>query len=160
MLLAWDLGLGLRLRQPGFTAARLVVAYMAATPLFWLGLLVTLVLVRYLEWDLFSNSSQIFWSSLLIGFPGGLWAGLEMRSREDASPLIVLARAAGLVLRHGGMLVSGVIVLELCSLFPVSEDFSLNRALTGTRQFWAHQPPSLPGWPYGLASWVTWCLLQ
>ena len=53
-----------------------------------------------------------------VGIMGGLWAALEMRSREAASAIVVLGRALGLILRHGGMLLSGVILIELLFAFP------------------------------------------
>ena len=105
------------------------MASLATLPLFWVGLLMLLVMIRYYEWlppsgyhslldDPKNNLLQLFWPIYAIGIIGGLWIALEMRSREDASPLIVLARAAGLVLRHGGMLVTGVILLETVSAIP------------------------------------------
>ena len=58
------------------------------------------------------NSDPLLSVSLVVGVTGGLWTALELPSRNDVSPRVALARAAGLVLRHGGMLLGGVILLE------------------------------------------------
>ena len=129
VLLAWGLALGLRRRHPGITAGRMSVASLATMPLFWVGLMMLLVMIRYYEWsppiifttlldDPKNNLLQVIWPIYAIGIIGGLWTALEMRSRADASPWVVLARTLGLVLRHGGMLVSGVILLELLFSVP------------------------------------------
>ena len=129
VLLAWGLALGLRYNHPGTTAGRLSVASLAAMPVFWMGLLMVLVMARYFDWlpplgyftlwdDPTNNLRQTFWPIAVVGIIRGLWTALEMRSREDASPLVVLARTVGLVLRHGGMVLSVVIVLELVFGIP------------------------------------------
>ena len=103
VLLAWGLGLLRRSQHPGIPAARPVVAALGAVPP--LGLLVLYA------WSPL-NSHPLLSIPLVVGVTGGLWTALEAPSRSDESPLIALARAAGLVLRHGGMLLSGIILLE------------------------------------------------
>ena len=46
ILLGWGLALGLRRPHPGITAGRLYVAFQAAVPVMWWGLLILLVLAR------------------------------------------------------------------------------------------------------------------
>ena len=98
VILAWGLGLGLRRRHPGVTAGRVSVASLAAVPVFCLALLGILSLVRYFDWmpppayssfwdDPQTNILQLFWPIFAIGLLGGLWAALEMRSREDSSTI-------------------------------------------------------------------------
>ena len=99
VLLAWGLCLLRRSQHPGIPAGRLMVAALGAVPP--LGLL---VLVAYLY-----TFPSI---SLVVGVTGGLWTALEMPSRRDVSPRLALAIAAGLVLRHGGMLLIGIVLLE------------------------------------------------
>ena len=129
VLLAWGLALGLRRRHPGITAGRLAVAGLAAVPVVWLGLMTILELFHYFDWlppvryaylwdDPKSNLLQLFWPIYAVGLIGGLWTALEMRSREDTTAMMVLLRALGLVLRHGGMLLSGIILLELVFAVP------------------------------------------
>ena len=97
--------------------------------MFCLALLGILSLVRYFDWmpplayssfwdDPQTNILQLFWPIFAIGLLGGLWAALEMRSREDSSTMVILARALGLILRHGGMLLSAIILLEIIFLVP------------------------------------------
>ena len=129
VLLAWGLALGLRRQHPGITAGRLFVASQAALPVFWWGLLALIVLARTFEWsppvgsfapweDPKNNLLQLIVPVYMIGIVGGLWTALEMRSREGAASWVVLLRVVGLVLRHGGMLLSGIVLLE--ALFGIS----------------------------------------
>ena len=121
-LLAWSLGLGLRRRSPEFTAVRMSAAGLASIPVFWLGMIMILVLAIQLDWlpavgytpfrdDPSGHLRGLLMPIITIGMLGGLWAALEMRSREAASSIVVLARALGLILRHGGMLLSGIILI-------------------------------------------------
>ncbi|PKB80012.1 MAG: hypothetical protein BZY88_10510 [SAR202 cluster bacterium Io17-Chloro-G9] len=129
VLLAWGLALGLRRRHPGITAGRMSVAGLAAVPAFWLGFITILVLVRYFDWlpplgyadfweDLGENLRQLVWPIFALGIMGGFWISLEMPSRKDDSAMLVLARVLGLALRHSGMLLSGVILLEIIFVVP------------------------------------------
>ena len=121
VLVAWGLGLTLGRRHPGITAGRMAVAAFAAIPVFWLVLLLILVLAIYLGWlPSFGKSglSQLLMPVFTVGILGGLWIALEMRSREAASAIVVLARSLGLVLRHGGMLISAVIFIEILFAWP------------------------------------------
>ena len=99
VLLAWGLCLLRRSQHPGIPAGRLMVAAAGAVPP--LGLL---VLVGYLH--LFPSIS------LVVGVAGGLWIALEMPRRKDVSPRRALSIAAGLGLRHGGMLLIAIVLLE------------------------------------------------
>ena len=97
------------------------MAAFAAIPVFWLVLLLILVLAIYLGWlPSFGKSglSQLLMPVFTVGILGGLWIALEMRSREAASAIVVLARSLGLVLRHGGMLISAVIFIEILFAWP------------------------------------------
>ena len=67
---------------------------------------------------LFHSLRPVLAICLVVGVTGGLWTALQLPSREDVSPLIALALAAGLVLRHGGMLLSGMILLEVLIGLP------------------------------------------
>ena len=131
VLLAWALGLALGSVRPhpGVTAARISVAVLAAIPGFWLATMIIVVGARYLEWsprlqyyslwdDPKYNLIHFFWPVVVVGIIGGLGIALEMRSRDNSSPLRVLARPLGLVLRHGGMLLSGIILIELVFSLP------------------------------------------
>ena len=112
VLLTWGLGLLRRRQHPGITTGRLMVAAVGAVPP--LGLLVLAAwapLWLLAPWAP-GNIYTILCISLVVGVTGGLWTALELPSREGESPLIALALAAGLVLRHGGMLLSGIILLE------------------------------------------------
>ena len=125
VLLAWGLSFVLQRRHPGITFVRMSVASLASLPLFWVGLLMILVLTVHLGWfpaggyrSIWDAPRHLLIPIWAIGTIGGFSIALEMRSRGDASPLIMLARAAGLVLRHGGMLVSGLILLETVFAIP------------------------------------------
>jgi len=129
VLLAWGLALRLRRQRRGNSAGRMVIASLSAMPVFWLGLLILLVLIHVFDWlppfryqDFWDgpkdNILQLIWPIFTIGLVGGLWTALQMRSSEDTSPEVTLARALGLVLRHGGMLLSGVILLEILFAVP------------------------------------------
>ena len=121
VLLAWGLGLGWRRRQSGITERRVTVAALAAMPGFWLGILLMLVLAVQLGWLPPSGKgspSHLFMPVFTVGILGGLWIALEMRSREAASEILVLARALGLVLRHVGILLSGIILVEFVFALP------------------------------------------
>ena len=61
---------------------------------------------------------QLYMPVLTKGVLGGLWTALQMRSQGEASPPVVLTRAAGLVLRRGGMLLTGTILVETLFLIP------------------------------------------
>ena len=116
VLLVWGLGLLRRSQHPGITAGRLVVAAVGALPPLLLLILFSATPVDF--YYVFHSLRPILAISLVVGVTGGLWAALELPSREDVSPLIALARAAGLVLRHGGMLLSGMILLEVLIGLP------------------------------------------
>ena len=131
VLLAWVLGLGLRRRHPGITAGRMYVAALASVPLVWLAIILILGLaVQYgwfpaSGWKSFWDDPQDHLLRLVmpiysIAILGGLWAALEMRSRGPASAMVVLCRALGLVLRHAGMLLSGLILLETLFGIPAA----------------------------------------
>ena len=113
--------LGWRRRQSGITERRVTVAALAAMPGFWLGILLMLVLAVQLGWLPPSGKgspSHLFMPVFTVGILGGLWIALEMRSREAASEILVLARALGLVLRHVGILLSGIILVEFVFALP------------------------------------------
>ncbi len=90
-------------------------------PGFWLGILLMLVLAVQLGWLPPSGKgspSHLFMPVFTVGILGGLWIALEMGSREAASEILVLARALGLVLRHVGILLSGIILVEFVFALP------------------------------------------
>jgi uncharacterized membrane protein YhaH (DUF805 family)/ABC-type dipeptide/oligopeptide/nickel transport system permease component len=120
ILVSWGLAFafGLQRHPPGITAGRMVVASLASMPLFWLGLLIVLAKLHLPDFLPNPDLSRFYMTSIVVGAIGGFWAALEIRSLGSTTATVLLARATGLVLRHGGMLLSGMVVLEIIFSAP------------------------------------------
>jgi ABC-type dipeptide/oligopeptide/nickel transport system permease component len=124
LLITWGLGMALGRGQPSTTAARIVIACIAAIPIFWLGVLLIWRFAVQSDWlpagahvAFSENPAQNIRHLLLpifsIGLVGGASMALEIRTKDEDSPFQVLMRSLGLMFRHGGLLISGVIFIEL-----------------------------------------------
>ncbi len=129
LLIIWGLGLVLGRGHPSTIAARLPLAALGTIPVFWLGLV--MIWLFAVQLDLLpagghipfsespsENLRHMFMPILSLGLLGGLAIGMEMRSRENESSAIVLARAVGLLFRHGGLLLTGIILIETIFSLP------------------------------------------
>jgi uncharacterized membrane protein YhaH (DUF805 family)/ABC-type dipeptide/oligopeptide/nickel transport system permease component/ABC-type dipeptide/oligopeptide/nickel transport system permease subunit len=129
LLIIWGLGLVLGRGHPSTIAARLPLASLGTIPVFWLGLV--MIWLFAVQLDLLpagghipfsespsENLRRLFMPILSLGLLGGLAIGMEMRSRENESSAIVLARAVGLLFRHGGLLLTGIILVETIFALP------------------------------------------
>lgn len=128
ILFAWGLGLALGGQEPIGKVTRVFGALISSIPIFWMAILMVWLGAVRLGWfpagtsrSFSDNPSQHFlflaMPVLTLAFIIGPWLSMEMRSRQESPPLQLL-RAFGLILRHFGMLLTGIILIEIVFALP------------------------------------------